>query len=188
MAKERKNAVIDRDIQSPIKGQMYPDKKNTESPKKRGNKPFFQVYKGASFEFLKEKMNKNPKAMSVWWELVGLMDNQGAVMISQPALAKFFGKSRQTISTWISWLDDEDLISIFKIGTANVYAINAELVSDQLVTKKQQFSMFNARVIAEKSEQTNKIKNKFFSVADNYVDPRQQNLLKAIDEAEKSEK
>ena len=34
-------------------------------------------------------MQENSKAMAVWFELVSLMDNQGAVMISQNSLAEF---------------------------------------------------------------------------------------------------
>ncbi len=37
--------------------------------------------------------------MKVWHELVRLMDNKGAVMISQQALADFFNKLRQAINT-----------------------------------------------------------------------------------------
>lgn len=161
----RKNPLFQKDIRHKISEQRYIDESGN-LPKITKNPPFFQFYKGASFDFMKEKMNENPKAMNVWFELVSLMDNQGAVMVSQPALAEFFGVTRQTVNTWIKWLDDNDLISIFKIGTANVYAINAAIVSDRLVTEKQEFALFNARVVAEKKEQTKKVKKKFFSVAD----------------------
>ena len=160
-----KNPLFQKDIRHKISEQKYIDESG-ELPKVTKNPPFFQFYKGASFDFMKEKMNENPKAMNVWFELVTLMDNQGAVMISQPALADFFGVTRQTVNTWIRWLDENELISIFKIGTANVYAINASIVSDRLVTQKQEFALFNARVVAEKKEQTKKVKKKFFSVAD----------------------
>ena len=112
------------------------------------------------------------------------MDNQGAVMISQGSLAEFFGVTRQTINSWIKWLDDNDMISIFKVGTANVYAINSAIVSDRLVTEKQNFALFNARVIAEKKEQTKKIKQKFFSVADTLSNGNQLDLLDQIKELE----
>lgn len=161
-----KNPLFQRDIRNNISSKEYLDKENPDKPTKTKNPPFFQFYKGASFEFLKEKMNENSKAMAVWFELVSLMDNQGAVMISQTALSEFFNVTRQTVNNWIKWLDDNDLISIFKIGTANVYAINSAIVSDRLVTQKQSFALFNARVVAEKKEQTKKIKKRFFSVAD----------------------
>lgn len=182
--KNRKNPLFEKEIKSPIKGKIYNDNES-ERPKKIGNKPFYQLYKGESFQFLKEKMTKNPAAMTVWWELVSLMDNQGAVMVSQSALATFFDKTRQTINSWIKWLEDEELIHIFKIGTANVYVINAEIVSDQLVTKKQKFALFNARVVAEKKEQTKKIKQKFFSVADTYIDPNQTSIITQLKEYER---
>ena len=165
MTEGRKNPLFNKDIRHKISEQRYIDE-SSELPKIVKNPPFFQFYKGASFDFMKEKMIENPKAMNVWFELVTLMDNQGAVMISQPALAEFFGVTRQAINRWIKWLDENELISIFKIGTANVYAINASIVSDRLVTEKQQFALFNARVVADKKEQTAKVKKKFFSVAD----------------------
>lgn len=161
----RKNPLFEKDIRHKVAEQKYIDESGG-LPKITKNPPFFQFYKGASFDYMKEKMNENPKAMNVWFELVTLMDNQGAVMISQPALADFFGVTRQTINTWIKWLDENELISIFKVGTANVYAINASIVSDRLVTQKQEFALFNARVVADKKEQTKKVKKKFFSVAD----------------------
>jgi len=181
---EKKNPIFDKDLKSPISSQLYNDNEDPNRPKKKGNPPFMQLYKGVSFDFLREKMYKNPKAMAVWWELVNLMDNQGAVMISQSSLASFFDVSLPTIKRWIKWLDNEDLISIFKIGTANVYAINSAIISDQLVTKKQHFALFNARVVAEKKEQTKKIKRKFFSVADTQIDPAQTDLLTQIKEIE----
>ena len=161
----RKNPLFEKDIRHKIAEQKYIDESG-ELPKITKNPPFFQFYKGTSFDYMKEKMNENPKAMNVWFELITLMDNQGAVMISQPALAEFFGVTRQTVNTWIKWLDENELISIFKVGTANVYAINASIVSDRLVTQKQEFALFNARVVADKKEQTKKVKKKFFSVAD----------------------
>ena len=161
----RKNPLFEKDIRHKVAEQKYIDESGV-LPKITKNPPFFQFYKGASFDYMKEKMNENPKAMNVWFELVTLMDNQGAVMISQPALADFFGVTRQTVNTWIKWLDENELISIFKVGTANVYAINASIVSDRLVTQKQEFALFNARVVADKKEQTKKVKKKFFSVAD----------------------
>lgn len=164
--RNKKNPLFHKDIRHQISEQKYIDENSPEIPKVTKNPPFFQFYKGASFDFVKEKMMQNPKAMSVWFELVSLMDNQGAVVISQTALADFFGVTRQTVNSWIKWLDKNELISIFKIGTTNVYAINSAIVSDRLVTQKQEFALFNARVIAERSEQTKKIKKKFFGVSD----------------------
>lgn len=166
-----KNPLFEREIKDGIRATNYLDKDNPDIPKVAKNPPFFQLYKGASFDFMREKLIENPKAMAVWFELVNLMDNQGAVMVSQPSLADFFHCSLPTMKRFIKWLDDNELIHIFKIGTANVYAINSAIISDRLVTEKQQFALFNARVIAEKKEQTKKIQKKFFSVAD--VTPNQ---------------
>lgn len=179
-SKARKNPLFEKELKTPIRGRIYNDTEDPERPKKLANKPFYQLYKGGSFDFLRGKMAENPTAMAVWWELVNLMDNQGAVMISQKSLADFFDRTPRTIRNWTDWLEEEELIHVFKIGTANVYVVNAEIVSDQLVTKKQHFALFNARVVAEKKEQTKKIKRKFFSVADTYIDPNQTNLLDQI--------
>ncbi len=160
------NPIFEKELKDPIKGTQYLDVDSPDKPSVIKNPPFFQFYKGASFDYLKGKMNENSKAMAVWFELVSLMDNQGAVMISQNALAEFFNVTRRTIINWLQWLDDNDMISIFKIGNANVYAINAAIVSDRLITEKQSFTLFNARVVAEKKEQTKKVKQRFFSVAD----------------------
>ncbi|MGV0757653.1 hypothetical protein [Empedobacter falsenii] len=179
-----KNPLFQKDIRNKIKSTDYVDSENPNIPKQKKNPPFFQFYKGASFEFLKEKMQENSKAMAVWFELVSLMDNQGAVMISQNSLAEFFNVTPRTIRNWIDWLDDNDMISIFKIGTANVYAINSAIVSDRLVTEKQNFALFNARVVADKKEQTKKIKQKFFSVADTISNNNQLDLIEQIKEIE----
>lgn len=182
--KESKNPMFERDIRNGIKSTRYVDNNSPEMPKVAKNPPFFQFYKGDSFDYLREKMNEHPKAMAVWFELVSLMDGQGAVMISQPSLAEFFNVSLPTIKRFIKWLDDNDMISIFKIGTANVYAINSAIVSDRLVTEKQHFALFNARVVAEKKEQTKKVSKKFFSVADTQANPKQINILDQIKEFE----
>lgn len=186
--KKRKNPIHEKNIKNPIKGNLYNDNSNPERPKKLANKPFYQLYKGGSFDYIREKMTENGPAMAVWWELVNLMDNQGAVMVSQQALADFFNKTPRTVRNWINWLENEDLIHIFKIGTANIYVVNAEIISDQLVTKKQHFALFNARVVAERKEQSRKIKNKFFSVADTYVDPAQTSITKQLEELKENNK
>lgn len=94
------------------------------------------------------KQKKNPPFFQFY---------KGAVMISQNSLAKFFNVTPRTIRNWIDWLDDNDMISIFKIGTANVYAINSAIVSDRLVTEKQNFALFNACVVADTISNNNQL-------------------------------
>lgn len=155
---------------------------NKEKSKKDvKNPPFFQLYKH-SYEFYVSCLNENPAAMKVWHELVQLMDNQGAVMVSQQSLADFFNVTKRTISNWIGWLEKVEMIHIFKIGTANVYAINSDVISDQLITHKQEFALFSARVVAEKKEQTKKIQRRFFSVASETKVIKQHNIFGGLDE------
>lgn len=175
----KKNPIFERKIKHKIGSTLYPDK-DADVKKIAKNPPFFQLYKGASFEYLTQKLEENPKAMSVWFQLVSLMDNQGAVMISQASLAEYFNVTRQTIHNHIKWLDEAEMLNIFKIGTSNVYAINGAIISDRVVTQKQNFLLFNAKVVIDRSEQSNKIKRKFFSVADTQTNPNQTNLLDEI--------
>lgn len=128
-------------------------------------------------------MIENAPAVSLWWELVGFMDNQGAVMISQKALATHMSVSKRTIINRLNWLEEKELIAVFKVGTANVYALNGDVISDQRVTKKQHFALFNARVVLDKDEQNIETKRKYFSIVDSH-NPNQLDLEDAIREAE----
>ena len=50
-----KHSLLIVDIRNKIKSTDYIDSENPEIPKQKKNPPFFQFYKGASFEYLKEK-------------------------------------------------------------------------------------------------------------------------------------
>ncbi|PGW55261.1 Rep14-4 [Bacillus thuringiensis] len=48
-------------------------------------------------------------------------------MVSQKVLEKYTGKTRQTVSKAVSFLEKNGLIAIGKVGTTNAYILNPEV-------------------------------------------------------------
>jgi hypothetical protein len=124
----------------------------------RMNADFVQLYR-KNIEAIVELGKKSQLAVLIFVYLLKTIDRQNAVVISQETLCDIFQVSRTTFWRAQTELEKFNFLKIVKIGTANAYVINSELVWTTYANKKE-FAIFNAQVIASKKEQKVKeIKN-----------------------------
>lgn len=97
-----------------------------------------------------------PKAHFVLWKLVGEMNRQNALLVSQDTLKKLTGLSRPTLQRAVAVLRDRKWISTTKVGTTNVYHVNSSVFWQARAEGK--FATFSAQVIADWEEQDEQTK------------------------------
>lgn len=114
------------------------------------NRDFIQIYR-KSIIFMRNLNKIDPNALPVLLILLEKMNKQNAVLISQKALSQITGKTRQTINKAIKALKEGRYIQIIKVGTANVYVVNASIAWTNSNNKKYQ--AFSAQVVADIDEQ-----------------------------------
>jgi hypothetical protein len=95
---------------------------------------------------------KNGVAHQIFHYLSKEMDTENKLIISQNTLAEIFDVSRMSISTAVKELVKAELIDILKVGNANIYCLNAQVVWTQ-ERDKIHLARFNAKVIISKDEQ-----------------------------------
>lgn len=124
----------------------------------RMNADFVQLYR-KNIEAIVELGKKSQLAVLIFVYLLKTIDRQNAVVISQETLCEIFQVSRTTFWRAQTELEKFNFLKIVKVGTANAYVINSELVWTTYANKKE-FAIFTAQVITSKKEQKVKeIKN-----------------------------
>lgn len=88
----------------------------------------------------------NPTANVILLFLIRNMDDRGAVVISQGAIADILGYSIRTISRAITYLKENNFVKTAKTGTSIIYHINAHIANVDQV-KKGRAGKFSAAVI-----------------------------------------
>lgn len=104
-----------------------PVKEPSNKDEARENKDFVMLYR----HFIKQISDlgvENPTALRILLFLIKHMDGFNAIGAPQKLIASMLGLSRQTVSTHIAYLQDHGWIEIYKLGKANVYIINPEVV------------------------------------------------------------
>lgn len=119
------------------------------------NSNFVQVSKVYIAE-MKELARNAPSAHTVLWTLVQEMNKQNSIMISVPSLAKLTNMSPATIKRAIQLLRDQLWVEVLKIGTSNVYRVNASVVWQDRADSK--WAAFDARLVVNFDEQDEKTK------------------------------
>lgn len=111
---------------------------------------YFQVSK-LYIDEITAMASRAPSASLVFWTLVKLMSKQNAVMISQESLAKLAKLSMPTVKRAVKLLRTEQWMEVHKIGTQNVYRVNAGVIWQDKLDGK--WAAYNARVIVNFDEQ-----------------------------------
>lgn len=114
------------------------------------NAGFVQVSK-AYIDEMNSLAQHDRSAHHILWTLIKLMNKQNAVMISQESLAQLTKFSRPTIKRAVAQLRAQQWLEVLKMGTANIYRVNAEVVWQDKAGGK--WAAFNARVIVSFAEQ-----------------------------------
>jgi hypothetical protein len=95
---------------------------------------------------------KNGVAHQIFHYLSKEMDTENKLIVSQNTLAQIFDVSRMSISTAVKELVKAELIDILKVGNANIYCLNAQVVWAQ-ERDRIHLARFNVKVIISKEEQ-----------------------------------
>lgn len=122
------------------------------------NAGFIQVSK-AYIDEINDLARHAPAANHILWTLVKLMSKQNSVMISQESLAKMTKFSKVTVKRGVALLRKQHWIDVLKMGTANVYRINSEVMWQDKADGR--WASFSARIILnfdEQDEETKKLK------------------------------
>jgi len=113
---------------------------------------FVQLYRDY-MPMLRRLMLINPMSANIFLYLAEKMEEgTNAIACSHKVFEEAFGVSRQTISTAVKELRELEFLQIYKMGTTNVYTMNANVVWSS-ATDKRAFATFNAKIIITASEQ-----------------------------------
>lgn len=115
---------------------------------------WLQFEKKAIGELQKLAMT-SPPAMATLMYLVNHMSRSNAIVVSQAAIAKGIGISRQTVNLGIKYLVDHNFVQVVKAGGATVYIVNSRVAWQG--ERGARYAAFGADIIAIESEQTNDI-------------------------------
>lgn len=115
------------------------------------NSGFVQLYED-HIPLILEMLQKNRTAGQLFIWLLKHMDNRNALVVSQIALAEAFGVTDRSIRTAVAYLKEVKALTILKSGSANIYAVNAQIAWKSDANGKT-FALFDAAVYVSKSEQ-----------------------------------
>ena len=115
------------------------------------NPEFIQFYK-EHLPQIQWLVETNGLAAAIWLFLVRGMDTRNMVIVSNQTMQDEFGVSRQSVSKAISFLRKHGFLTVHKVGSANAYSINHDLVW-QRSQKEKMYAFDTARVIFSEKEQ-----------------------------------
>lgn len=95
---------------------------------------------------------KSPTAMSTLMYLIKHMSRSNAIVISQQAIAKGIGTSRQSVNQAVRYLHEHNFIETVKAGGATVYVINSRVAWQG--ERGARFAAFGADIVALEEEQS----------------------------------
>jgi hypothetical protein len=139
-------------------GVILMDNKATQADYDRADKVAEMQKKNHDFvQFTRKGMTaltklRNGTAHALFHYLAKEMARDNSVIVSQETLAEILETSRSSITLAVRDLENLDLIQIIKVGNANVYCMNAEIVWTQ-ERDKLHLARFKANVIVSKAEQ-----------------------------------
>lgn len=137
-----------RSLNANLSDQIEEMKAEQRMPK---NMDFVQLARSEMRE-LAELGERNPLSLKLFMALGQLMNKQNAVMISSKAMQKLFGKSKSTVDRAVRVLKEEQWIKVVKIGTANAYVLNPNILWTDRNDKKGLIE-FNAKIVTTLDEQ-----------------------------------
>lgn len=80
---------------------------------------------------------KNPSALRVLLFLITNMDGTNAIGVTQELIAEMTHLAKRTITKAIAYLQENGWLEVFKLGRANVYVINPNVVWTSYADQKQ---------------------------------------------------
>jgi hypothetical protein len=118
-------------------------------PMTKGKRPTFsKVYRPRGWDSIRQ-MADNPLALKLYSFLCTHCDHLNAVCASIDLLAEELGCHERSIRRAVRWLEDNNHLTVVKIGTANCYVINPEEVLHNLDKYKGYVTM-SSKALAKK--------------------------------------
>ncbi|MEL7338925.1 MAG: replication/maintenance protein RepL [Bacteroidota bacterium] len=122
-----------------------------ELEERRKNNDFVQLYR-SNMKHLRTLMREDMSAAEVFMFLTEHMGRNNALICSYRILEEALGFSKSTIYRSIKTLKDKRFIEVSRVGTANVYHLNADLVWSSWSTGKR-FAALRGKILIAESEQ-----------------------------------
>lgn len=123
------------------------EKRQKENEK---NVNFVQLYREHMPE-VRWLMSNHSFASSLLFFILEHMDNRNALACSYEVFIDYFGKSRTTIYRAVKLLQENGFIDVFKMGTSNVYIVNADLAWTDYNSNKK-FAKYDGNILVSKKE------------------------------------
>lgn len=118
---------------------------------KKVNMNFVQLYDD-HLELLMGMASENPTALTVFVWIIRFMDNRNALVASQQAIADSLGIHKNTVYLAVKYLKAKKAIDVFKSGSTNVFAVNAQIAWRDTADAKK-YAHFDAKVYISELEQ-----------------------------------
>jgi Fe2+ or Zn2+ uptake regulation protein len=124
--------------------------KKEQKQEQEKNANFVQLYRDHMPE-VRWLMTNHSFASSLLFFILEHMDNRNALACSYSVFEDYFGKSRMTIYRAVKVLEENGFIDVLKMGTSNVYIVNADLAwTDRNNNKK--FAKYDGKILVSKKE------------------------------------
>lgn len=114
-------------IEQPVIYSGEPVRKSSKGSRARENTDFVMLYRRFIAQ-IADLGAENTTALRVLLFLIKHMDGTNAIGAPQKLIADMMGISRQTVNGAIRYLEDNGWIEIYKLGKANIYVVNPDVV------------------------------------------------------------
>lgn len=130
--------------------QEHQDKEEDQRQEEEKNTNFIQLYRENMAE-VRWLMANHQFASSLLFFILEHMDNRNALACSYAVFEDYFEKSKMTIYRGIKVLQENGFIDVLKMGTSNVYVVNAELAwTDKRNYKK--YVKYDGKILVSRKE------------------------------------
>ena len=130
------------------------EREQQELENRRKNSDFVQLYR-PRMKHLRNLMREDMSAAEVFMFLMEHMGRNNALICSYRVMEEALGMSKSTVYRAIKTLRGKRFIETSRVGTANVYHLNADLVWSSWSTGKR-FAALRGNILIAESEQTSK--------------------------------
>lgn len=120
------------------------------SRKLKGNGNFVMLFRN-NMDKVIELTKLDNKAAALFLFLVEQMNTDNAVVISSEGIAEAMEWGIATVYRKIAILKKASFLQVYKVGTANCYRLNSDLVWSTWANKKE-FTKFRASVVITRTE------------------------------------
>ena len=134
--------------QNEIEREQEQEQEQRERAKK--NRNFVQIYRENMPE-IRWLMNKNGTAAGILFFIIEHMDGKNALACSYAVFEDYFEVSPATVTRCLKLLRDNGFIDVLKLGTSNVYVVNAAVAWSSWNNQKE-YAIFEGNILVSKKE------------------------------------